>query len=116
LSSIAAASAFGGKVTVLVAGEAPETVAQAASAINGVSQVLVAKDKAYEHGLPEAFAPLLAETQKKFGFSHVVAPHSCFGKNIMPRLAAILDVAQISDVTSIVDNSTFVRPIYAGKS
>lgn len=66
--------------------------------------------------MPENFAPLLVENIKKGGFTHVIAAHSAFGKNLMPRVAALLDVQQLSDVTGIKDERTFVRPIYAGNA
>lgn len=67
-------------------------------------------------GLPENYAPLLAENIKKEGFSHVFAGHSAFGKNLVPRVAALLDVQQVSDITAIENEDTFVRPIYAGNA
>ncbi|KAG0241141.1 Electron transfer flavoprotein alpha-subunit [Actinomortierella wolfii] len=108
LNALSAASALGGSVTALVAGSAPEAVVGEVAKLKGVSKVLVAKDAAHEHPLPETQASLVVEAQKKHGFTHVVASHSAFGKNIMPRVAALLDVAQGED--------TFVRPIYAGNA
>lgn len=67
-------------------------------------------------GLPENFAPLLVENIKKGGYTHVIATHSAFGKNLMPRVAALLDSQQISDITGIEDEKTFIRPIYAGNA
>lgn len=67
-------------------------------------------------GLPESYAPLLAENIKQGNYTHVIAGHTAFGKNVLPRVAALLDSQQISDVTSIQDNKTFVRPIYAGNA
>lgn len=114
LNALTAATKLGGSVTALVAGDGPDTIAQAVAKLQGISKVIVANDKAYGHGLAETFAPLLVAAQKKLGFTHLVASHSAFGKNIMPRVAALLDVAQISDITSIESPDTFVRPIYAG--
>ncbi|CAG8438655.1 8716_t:CDS:2 [Ambispora leptoticha] len=116
LKALTAAKKLGGEVTALVAGENPDPVAKTVSKLNGVSKVLVAKDKVYEHGLPEVYAPLLTATQKKLNFTHLVASHSAFGKNILPRVAALLDVAQISDVIDIESPEVFVRPIYAGNA
>jgi len=73
-------------------------------------------NSAYDKGLPENFAPLLVENIKKGGYTHVITGHSAFGKNILPRIAALLDVQQISDVMSIESEDTFVRPIYAGNA
>ncbi|CAG8779564.1 17866_t:CDS:2, partial [Racocetra fulgida] len=112
-NSLTAATKLGGEVTALVAGEEPDNVASEISKITGISKVLVAKHKLYEHGLAEVYAPLLVTSQKKFNFTHLVAPHSAFGKNIMPRVAALLDVAQISDIIDIESSDVFIRPIYA---
>ncbi|KAG0236796.1 Electron transfer flavoprotein alpha-subunit [Actinomortierella wolfii] len=116
LNAMSAASALGGSVTALVAGSAPEAVVGEVAKLKGVSKVLVAKDAAHEHPLPETQASLVVEAQKKHGFTHVVASHSAFGKNIMPRVAALLDVAQVSDITAVEGEDTFVRPIYAGNA
>ncbi|KAF9938739.1 hypothetical protein BGZ75_001753 [Mortierella antarctica] len=116
LNALTAASTLGGSVTALVAGNAPESVVDQVAKLTGVSKVLVAKDAAFTHALPESHASLLVETQKKLGFTHLIASHSAFGKNIMPRAAALLDVAQISDITGIESADTFVRPIYAGNA
>ncbi|KAG0046854.1 hypothetical protein BGZ83_007983 [Gryganskiella cystojenkinii] len=116
LNALTAASTLGGSVTALVAGNAPESVVAEVSKLAGVSKVLVAKDAAFTHALPESHASLLVETQKKHGFTHMIAAHSAFGKNVMPRAAALLDVAQISDITAIQGADTFVRPIYAGNA
>jgi electron transfer flavoprotein alpha subunit len=70
----------------------------------------------YGQGLPENYAPLLVENIKKGGFTHIIAGHTAFGKSLMPRVAALLDVQQISDITAIEDEKTFVRPIYAGNA
>src|ERR1700733_2217888 len=67
-------------------------------------------------GLPENYAPLLVENIKKGGFTHIIAGHTAFGKSLMPRVAALLDVQQISDITAIADEKTFVRPVYAGNA
>ncbi|KAG0364404.1 electron-transfer-flavoprotein, alpha polypeptide [Gamsiella multidivaricata] len=116
LNALTAASKLGGSITALVAGNAPDAVVSEVAKLSGVSKVLVAKDAAFEHTLPESQASLLVEAQKKHGFTHLIASHSAFGKNVMPRAAAILDVAQISDITGIESADTFVRPIYAGNA
>ncbi|CAG8442911.1 4685_t:CDS:2 [Ambispora gerdemannii] len=116
LNALTAAKKLGGSVTALIAGENPDSIAKTVSKLDGVSKVLVAKDKVYEHGLPEVYAPLLTTAQKKLNFTHLVASHSAFGKNILPRVAALLDVAQISDVIDIESPEIFVRPIYAGNA
>ncbi|RUP46668.1 hypothetical protein BC936DRAFT_146664 [Jimgerdemannia flammicorona] len=116
LNALTAASTLGGSVTALVAGDSPDVVAKAVAGLAGVSKVLVANDPTYGHGLPETFAPLIIAAQKKLNFTHMVAGHSAFGKNIMPRVAALLDVAQISDIIAVESADTFVRPIYAGNA
>ncbi|MEX2335349.1 MAG: FAD-binding protein, partial [Pseudohongiella sp.] len=114
LNAITAASEIGGDITVLVAGAGCDAVAQAAAAINGVSKVLVADNAAYEHQMPENLAELIAEAGKDA--SHILAPATTSGKNLMPRVAALLGVAQISDITAVKSADTFVRPIYAGNA
>lgn len=114
LNTVTAASAIGGDLTVLVAGEGCAAVANAAAAINGVSKVLVADNAAYANQLPENLAELIAELGK--GYTHILAPATTSGKNLMPRVAALLGVAQISDITEVKSTDTFVRPIYAGNA
>ncbi|KAJ3205266.1 hypothetical protein HDU67_008935 [Dinochytrium kinnereticum] len=116
LNAISAAVKLGGPVTALVAGASPDMVAKEAASISGVSKVLTASHADYERKLPETLAPLIQDTVKSGSFSHVVACHTAFGKNVMPRAAAILDVSQISDVIAIEGEDTFVRPIYAGNA
>ncbi|KAI8994720.1 hypothetical protein BDB01DRAFT_773848 [Pilobolus umbonatus] len=116
LNALTAAKKLGGSITALVAGDAPEAIAKEAAKLNGVSKVLTAKDGAYTNSLPEDIAPLLVETQSKFGFTHIFAGHTASGKNIFPRAAALMDVAPISDITEIISEDTFVRPIYAGNA
>jgi electron transfer flavoprotein alpha subunit len=103
-----------GEVHVLVAGFGVSDVAAAASKIAGVTKVLVGDDTAYEHGLAENVAPLV--TGLMGGYDAFVAPATTTGKNIAPRVAACLDVAQISDILSVEGPKTFTRPIYAGNA
>ncbi len=114
LNAVTAASKLGGDVHVLVAGQNCDGVAQAAAKIAGVAKVLVADDAAYGHALAEELAPLIVGLAPNY--SHVLAPANSFGKNVLPRVAALLDVAQISDVIAIESPDTFVRPIYAGNA
>ena len=88
-------------MTALIAGSNIQEAASAASKLNGVEKVLTIENDAYDRGLPENFAPLVAENVKKEGFTHIVATHSAFGKNLLPRVAALLDVQMLSDVMSI---------------
>ncbi len=104
----------GGDVHMLVAGAGCGGVAEAAAQVAGVAKVLLADDPAYDHGLAENIAPLIV--QLAASYSHVLAPTTSSGKNIMPRVAALLDVMQISDISAVVSADTFVRPIYAGNA
>lgn len=112
LNAIAAAQAIGGDIDVLVAGANCDGAAQAAAAVAGVAKVLVADNAAYEHQLAENVSLLIAEVGANY--DNVVAPATSNGKNAMPRVAALLDVAQISDIISVESADTFKRPIYAG--
>lgn len=112
LNAIAAAQAIGGDITVLVAGANCAEAANAAAKVAGVSKVLVADNAAYEHQLAENVAPLVVSLAS--GYSHILAGSTSNGKNIMPRVAAHLDVDQISDVIGVEGVDTFKRPIYAG--
>ena len=103
-----------GDVTVLVAGSDCGAAAGAAAAIEGVEKVLVADDTAYDHGIAENISTLVVGMAGDY--SHILLPATTYGKNIMPRIAALLDVAGISDITSIESDDTFVRPIYAGNA
>jgi electron transfer flavoprotein alpha subunit len=105
---------MGGDIHVLVAGEGCEAVAKSASEIDGVSKVLVADNAAYKYQLAENVADLVVEMAADY--SHVVAAATTTGKNFMPRVAALLDVAQISDIIGVESEDTFVRPIYAGNA
>ncbi|MCJ1417847.1 Electron transfer flavoprotein alpha-subunit [Xylographa parallela] len=116
LSSVTAAQKLGGPVTGFMAGSNIKAVAEEASKANGLDKIIVVENGAYDKGLPENYAPLLVENIKKGGFTHIIAGHSAFGKNLMPRVAALLDVQQISDITAIESEDTFVRPIYAGNA
>jgi electron transfer flavoprotein alpha subunit len=114
LNTITAASKLGGDVHVLVAGSGCQAVADAAAQVEGVAAVLLADDEAYAHPLAEVVAPLLESLAGDY--DAIVAPTTTTGKNILPRVAAKLDVAQISDVVAIESPDTFVRPIYAGNA
>ena len=112
LSTLAAASAIGGDVTVLVAGADCGAAAEQAAQAAGVAKVLVADNAAYANQLAENVSLLVAELAADY--SHILASDTTNGKNIMPRVAALLDVAQISDIISVESDNTFKRPIYAG--
>jgi electron transfer flavoprotein alpha subunit len=114
LNTIAAAAKIGGDIHVLVAGSQCAPVAQAAAAVAGVTKVLVADSDSYRDQLAENLATLVVGMAG--GYSHVLAPATAFGKNVLPRVAALLDVAQISDIVAVESADTFVRPIYAGNA
>ncbi|MGA4451733.1 electron transfer flavoprotein subunit alpha/FixB family protein, partial [Pseudomonas fortuita] len=114
LNTVAAAAKIGGDVHVLVAGQNVGGIAESAAKIAGVAKVLVADNAAYAHVLPENVAPLIVELAN--GYSHVLAPATTNGKNILPRVAALLDVDQISEIISVESADTFKRPIYAGNA
>ncbi|GAB4815413.1 hypothetical protein N2152v2_002459 [Parachlorella kessleri] len=116
LNIVTAARALGGPVTVLVAGSQAAAAADAASKIEGVDKVLLADDTALEHGLAEPTAAALAAVQKKRNFTHIVAPSNTFGRNVLPRAAALLDVQPVADAIEVQGPDTFVRPIYAGNA
>ena len=113
LNTVTAAAAISGDVHVLVAAEGSAAAAEAAK-IAGVSKVLAADSGDYAHQLAENIAPLVVGLAG--GYSHILFPSNTSGKNIAPRVAALLDVAQISDIVEVVSEDTFVRPIYAGNA
>lgn len=114
LHTVAAAAQFGAPVTVLVMGHECQSVAQEAAKISGVSEVLVADAPDYAHGLPENLAPFVAQQAKDF--THILAAATSYGKNLLPRAAALCDMAMISEITAIESPNIFVRPIYAGNA
>lgn len=112
--TVQAAGLIGGDIHVLVAGEHCQAVATEAATLTGVNKVLLANDKAYAHQLAENVAALVAEIGSSY--SHILAAATTTGKNTLPRVAALLDVAQISDIIAVESADTFVRPIYAGNA
>ena len=112
LNAVAAAGALGGDVDILVAGAGCDAVADAAAQVPGVSKVICADNAAYEHQLAENVSLLVAELGADY--DNLLAPSTANGKNIMPRVAALLDVGQISDILAVESADTFKRPIYAG--
>ncbi|MBD1552376.1 electron transfer flavoprotein subunit alpha/FixB family protein [Pseudomonas typographi] len=114
LNTVAAAQKIGGDIHVLVAGQSVDSVAEAAAKVAGVAKVLKADNAAYAHLLPENVAPLVVELAS--GYSHVLAPATTNGKNYLPRVAALLDVDQISEIIAVEAPDTFKRPIYAGNA
>jgi len=114
LNTVTAARALPGPVAMLVIGAGCAAAAGAAAKVAGVDKVLVADAPFHAHVLAEAAAPLVAGLAG--GYSHVLAPATTFGKNLLPRVAALLDVAMLSDVCAVAGADTFVRPIYAGNA
>ena len=114
LNAVSAATQIGDEMHLLVAGDQTGNVAKVAASIAGIAKVLVADDKSLRNGLAENLAPLMQSLSG--GYSHIMAAATTTGKNVMPRLAALLDVMQISDIIKIEDANTFQRPIYAGNA
>lgn|SRR5690554_2395761 len=114
LSLVTASQQIGGDIDLLVAGENCQAVADAAAAIAGVRKVIVADNAAYAHQLAENVSKLMAEIAD--GYSHILAPGTTTGKNIAPRVAALLGVNQLSDIIAVESPDTFKRPIYAGNA
>ncbi len=116
LNTVSAAAKLGADIDVLVAGSGCAAAADAAARLAGVARVKVADAAAYLEQGAENLAALLVDLVKTGGYSHVLAPATTFGKNLLPRVSALLDVAQISDIVAIESADTFVRPIYAGNA
>ena len=112
LNTVAETKEIGGDIDILVAGMDCETVADSASQIPGVGNVLLANKETYKNSLAENIGNLIVELSE--GYSHIMAPATTNGKNFMPRVAAKLDISQISDISAVISNDTFERPIYAG--
>ena len=112
--ALTAAAKLGGPVHILVAGQGSKGAADAAAKLAGVEKVLLADDAAYGHALAEPLAALIVKLAD--GYDAIVAPSTTTGKNVLPRVAALLDVMQVSDVTRIVSPDTFERPVYAGNA
>ena len=114
LNTITAAKKIDKSVHAIVLGENCSKVAEQVSECEGIEEVFIADNSIFRNHVAENISPVIFELSNKY--SHILAPSSTFGKNIMPRVAALLDVAQISDIISIESNDTFVRPIYAGNA
>ena len=112
LNAVAAGMEMGGDIDILIAGLDCDAVADAASQIPGINQVLLANKESYKNGLAENIGNLVVELAE--GYSHIITPATTNGKNFMPRVAAKLDVSQVSDISAVVSEDTFERPIYAG--
>ncbi|XP_053679286.1 electron transfer flavoprotein subunit alpha, mitochondrial isoform X1 [Anopheles nili] len=115
-NAVTAAKKLGGDVTVLVAGTKVGSVSEAAAKLDGVTKVLVAEGDAYKGMLAEALTPLVLAAQNQLKFTHIVAGATAFGKAVLPRIAAKLDVSPVSDIIGVQSADTFVRTIYAGNA
>ncbi|MCP4923484.1 MAG: electron transfer flavoprotein subunit alpha/FixB family protein [bacterium] len=113
---VTTATQIGKDITLFMGGKGCQAIAEKAACLKGVSKVLVSDHEALSHPLAEPFSSALKKVIEKGNYSHVLAPASTFGKNILPRLAACLDVSQISEIVEVVSGDTFVRPIYAGNA
>lgn len=116
LCTITAAKKIGGDIHVLVIGEGCTAVAETLKTLDGISKILIADAAAYKDFLAENITSLIVELAKQQNYSHILAPATTFGKDFMPRVAALLDVAQISDIIEVIAPDTFKRPIYAGNA
>lgn len=101
LGAVTAGQKIGGSIHGFVAGKNVKGVAEQAAKVKGLEKIIMVENEAYERGLPENYAPLLVENIKKGGYTHVIVGHSSFGKSLLPRVAALLDVQQLSDVMAI---------------
>lgn len=114
LNTVSAAKEIGGDIALLVAGSNCGSVAESAAKIEGVTKVIKCDDGALEHGLAENLAKVIVDLAGDY--SHILAPASTYGKNVLPRAAALLDVQQISDISAVESADTFIRPIYGGQA
>src|SRR6202521_2871226 len=114
LNTVSAATRLGSDIHILVAGHHCQAVAEQAAKVVGVAKIRVVDAEHYAHPLAENLAPLVVKLAP--GYSHLLAPATTSGKNLMPRVAALLDVAQISEIVAVESADTFVRPIYAGNA
>ena len=114
LNTVNAALELSENVDLLVAGNSCASVAEECTSISGVKRIFLAEDASYEHDLPENLAPLVVHQAE--GYSYIMAAASTFGKSLLPRVAALLDVQQISDISQVQSADIFVRPIYAGNA
>ena len=114
LNTITAATKFNDEIHLIILGNSIDNLINNCQSLQEVSKILKCDHEKLENPIPEIMAPIIANISKNY--SHILAPASTFGKNLLPRLSALLDVTQISDVKEIKNNNTFVRPIYAGNA
>ena len=116
LSCVTAANKITSEVEILILGNNCDSVVKSAEKVSGVKQVNYFSDQLFAHQVAEDLTETVINFAKKFEFTHIMSPSGTFGKNLLPRISALLDVQQISDVTKIIDHETFERPIYAGNA
>lgn len=114
LNTVGAAVKIGGEIHILIAGHGCDGAAKAAASVAGITKVIKADHESLAHFLAENIAPIIVDLSASY--SHILAPASTFGKNILPRAAALLDAQQISDIIEVVSADTFKRPVYAGNA
>ena len=114
LNTVAAAKELGGDIDLLVAGKGIAEAANAGAKLDGIKKVLKADAAHLDNGLAENMAPLIVELAANY--NHIVMPATTYGKNIAPRVAALMDTQQISDITKVINDKTFERPVYAGNA
>ena len=114
LNAITAASQIDQDLHVIVIGHSCDVVAKSISEVPNVKKVIHVDDEIYENFLPENFAPVVIKNSENY--SHIVCSANTFGKNLMPRIAALLDTSQVSDIIKVISTDTFLRPIYAGNA
>ena len=116
LSCVTAANKITSEVEILILGNNCTSVVESAEKVSGVKQVNYFSDQLFAHQVAEDLTETVINFAKKYEFTHIMSPSGTFGKNLLPRISALLDVQQISDVTKIIDHETFERPIYAGNA
>ena len=116
LSCVTAANKITSEVEILILGNNCDSVVKSAEKVSGVKQVNYFSDQLFAHQVAEDLTETVINFAKKYEFTHIMSPSGTFGKNLLPRISALLDVQQISDVTKIIDHETFERPIYAGNA
>lgn len=114
LNTISAATKFNNEIHLIILGNSIDNLINNCQSLQGLSKILKCDHEKLENPIPEIMAPIISNISKNY--THILAPASTFGKNLLPRLSALLDVTQISDVIEIKNNNTFVRPIYAGNA
>lgn len=118
LSSLTAAKQIGQPITAILLGSNAKNASSALNKIEGLDKILIASNPEFDHNLPEFLSPVISNliNETSYDFTHFITPATAVGKNILPRIGALLDVQPISDIIKVEDSSTFIRPIYAGNA